>query len=253
MRILRSWLARVRGLFVHARAERELKDEIENHLRLLTEQFLQQGMSPADAALAAHRQFGNVTLLREQHRTQRTFLSPSEWMRDLRFALRMLKKKPLSNAAVALALALGIGVITAVFTFVNALLLRPAAGIASTGTLVEIWMHDRAASGIGSHLPLTYPGYTYYRDHSRLLDAVLAFDGDGSQAILNRSGLGEVVHGQLVSGNYFSALGVNAQLGRTISTSDDQAAGPRPVVVLSDSFWRREMGADPGAEAARSS
>ena len=247
MRTLRSWLTRVWGIFGQARADRELNEEIENHLQLLRERFIRQGMSAADAAVVARQQFGNLTLLRERYRAQRGFLSPAEWLGDLRFAVRMLRKKPLANGAVALALALGISVNTAIFTFVNALLLRPPAGVASTGTLSEIWVHDRVSSGLGSHLPFTYPDYVYYRDHSRLVNPVLAFDGDGNEAILNRSGLGQIVHGQLVSGNYFAALGVNAQLGRTISEADDQAAGPQPVIVLSDSFWRREMGGDRGA------
>ena len=94
-------------------------------------------------------------------------------------------------------------------------------------------------------LPFTYPDYTYYRDHSRALEGVLAFDGDGSQAIWNRSGEGQVIQGQLVSGNFFSLLGVNAALGRVISSADDQLGNPRPVVVLSHSFWQRQLGADP--------
>ena len=249
MQSLRSWTARARSLFASSRADRELNDEIESHLQLLRERLIAQGMPGAQAAAEARRQFGNVTSLRERHRAARCFLSPAEWLRDLRLALRMVAKKPLSNAAIMVALALGIAVNTAVFTFVNALLLRPAAGVASIGTLSEVWMHDRAASGIASQLPLplSYLDYVYYRDHSRLLNPMLAFDGDGHDAILNRAGSGQNVHGQLVSGNYFPALGVNAQLGRTISEADDRGAASQPVIVISDSFWRREMGADPAA------
>jgi hypothetical protein len=123
------------GIFGQARADRELNEEIENHLQLLRERFIREGMSAADAAVVARQQFGNLTLLRERYRAQRGFLSPAEWLGDLRFAVRMLRKKPLANGAVALALALGISVNTAIFTFVNALLLRPPAGVTSTGTL----------------------------------------------------------------------------------------------------------------------
>ena len=98
MRTLRSWLTRVWGIVGQARADRELNEEIENHLQLLKERFIRQGMSAADAAVVARQQFGNLTLLRERYRAQRGFLSPAEWLGDLRFAVRMLSKKPLACA-----------------------------------------------------------------------------------------------------------------------------------------------------------
>ena len=89
MRMLGSWLARVRGLFAPARGDRELSEEIENHLQLLRERFIRQGMSPTDADSAARRQFGNVLLLRERYGAQRSFLLLTEWLGDLRLAVRM--------------------------------------------------------------------------------------------------------------------------------------------------------------------
>jgi predicted permease len=243
MRFWWLWAAKVRGVLTQKRQDNEFDAELESHLHLLTERYLRQGMSRDDAASAARRQFGNITLLRERQRAQRSFLSPAEWWGDIRFGLRMMIKKPGSNAAVVLALGLGIGMNGAVFTFVNALLLRPPAGVA-TGSLLEIWLHNRISTGVQSYLPFTYPDYAYFRDHSQSLEGVLAFDGDGSQAIWNRSGIGENVQGQLVSGNYFPLLRVNAELGRMISIGDDQLASPHPVVVLSHSFWQRRLGAD---------
>lgn len=245
MRILRMWVAKARALFVRERDDDAFNAEIEAHLALLTERFVRQGLSAKEAAAAARRQFGNIPLLQQRRRAQRSFLSLAELWGDIRFGWRMLMKKPGTNAAVILALALGIGMNAAVFSFVNALLLRPPQGVQSTGSLVEIWLHNRSSTGIQSYLPFTYPDYAYYRDHSRSLEGVLAFDGDGSQAIWNRSGEGEVVQGQLVSGNFFSVLGVNAALGRVFSTADDQLANPRSVVVLSHSFWQRQLAADP--------
>jgi predicted permease len=202
-------------------------------------------MSRDEAVTAARRQFGNVTLLQERQRAKRSFISPEEWWGDLRFGSRMMMKKPGSNAAVVLALALGIGMNAAVFTFVNALLLRPPAMVNATGSLLEIWLHNRTSTGVQSYLPFTYSDYAYFRDHSKSLQGVLAFDGDGSPTIWNRSGAGQIVQGQLVSGNFFSLLGVNAAVGRIISAGDDQLANPHPVIVVSHSFWIRELGADP--------
>jgi hypothetical protein len=246
MRFLRLWVAKAKGFLTQGRQDLEMDAEIHAHLHLLTERYVSQGMSRDNAARAARLQFGNVTLLKERQRAQGSFLSPAEWWGDIRFGLRMLMKKPGSNAAVVLALALGIGMNAAVFTFVNALLLRPPAGVSATGNLLEIWLHNRTATGLQSYLPFTYPDYAYFRDHSRSLEGVLAFDGDGHPTIWNRSGAGQVIQGQLVSGNYFSELGVNALLGRTISSGDDQLSGPHPVVVLSHSFWQRQLGADAG-------
>jgi predicted permease len=198
-----------------------------------------------DADRAARKQFGNVTILTERQRAQRSFLSPAEIWGDVRFGMRMIMKRPGSNAAVVVALALGIAMTAAVFSFVNALLLRPPTGVKGTGSLIEIWLHKRDSTGVQSYLPFTYPDYTDYRDHSRSLEGILAFDGDGTRAIWNRSGEGHVIQGQLVSGNFFSLLGVTAALGRTISSADDQVGSPQSVVVLSHSFWQRQLGADP--------
>jgi hypothetical protein len=194
MRILRLWTAKVRGLFSQRRQDDAFNDEIQAHLDLLKERYVRQGMSAGEANTAARRQFGNVTLVQEKQRLQRTFLSPTELWSDIQFGLRILMKKPGSNAAVILALALGIGMNAAVFSFVNALLLRPPDGVRSSGSLLEVWQHNRASTGAESYLPFTYPDYAYYRDHGHSLEGLLAFDGDGSQAIWNRAGEGHVVH-----------------------------------------------------------
>jgi predicted permease len=246
MRFLRILTAKLKGLLSRNRQDREFDEEIKTHLHQLTERYIHQGMPRADAAAAARRQFGNVSLVQEKHRAQRSFLSPAEWWGDIRFGLRMIMKKPGSNVAVIIALALGIGMNTAVFTFVNALLLRPPAGVRATGSVLELWLHNRSSTGVQSYLPFTYPDYAYFRDHTHSLEGVWAFDGDGSPTIWNRAGIGEIVQGQLVSGNYFSLLGVNAVLGRVLSIGDDQLGSPRPVVVVSHSFWQRQLGADPG-------
>jgi macrolide transport system ATP-binding/permease protein len=244
MKTLRVWWSKAAG-FLKRKNDEEFDEEIEAHLDLLKQRFIAQGMTPKEAAKAARKQFGSVTVLKETQREQGSFLSPVEWWRDVRFGLRMLKKRPASNAAVVVALALGIGMNAAVFSFVNALLLRPAPGVVAISSLNEVWLHNRSGSGIESFLPFDYPDYVYFRDHSRSLEGLLAFDGDGHEAIWNRAGEGEVVQGQLVSGNYFSLAGVGAMLGRMISPDDDQLSTPRYVAVLNHSFWQKSLGSDP--------
>ena len=244
MKTLRLWWSKLTAPFMPER-EQAFDSEIEEHLQLLAGRYRTQGMSEADAARAARRQFGNITQLKERRRDQQSFLQPVEWSRDLRFGFRMLRKNPGTNAAVIVALALGIGMNAAVFSFVNALLLRPAAGVMSPGSLSEVWLLSRNGSGVQSYLPFDYPDYTYFRDHTHSLAGLLAFDGDGHEVIWNRAGTGQVIQGQLVSGSFFSLAGVSPILGRVISTDDDQLSTPRPVVVLGHSFWETQLASDP--------
>jgi predicted permease len=242
---LRMIWARLRGQAAQKREDEVLDEEIREHIALLQAHFVAQGMSAGEAARASRLQFGNVTGLKERQRALRGILSPSEWWQDVRFGARMLAKRPLSNAAVVVALALGIGMNAAVFTFVNALLLRPPQGVSGTNKLIEVWLHNPRSGGVQSYYPFAFPDYVYYRDHTKSLEGLMAFDGDGTEAIWNRQGAGEIVHGQLVSGNLFSLLGVNAVLGRTLVQDDDRLDNARQVVVLSHPFWKQKLSGDP--------
>jgi predicted permease len=246
MRRLRLLWARTKGQAMQEREDEAFDEEIREHIVLLEQRYKAQGMSAPDAARAARRQFGNVTMLKEQQRTQRGILSPADWWRDVRFGARMLAKRPASNVAVVLALALGIGMNAAIFTFVNALLLRPPQGVSATNKLVELFLHDPKGSGVQSYLPFNYPDYAYYRDHTKSLEGLMAFDGDGAEAIWNHAGSGEIVHGQLVSGNLFPLAGVNAVVGRALSVDDDMIGNPQQVAVLSYLFWKEKLGGDLG-------
>ena len=237
--------ARVKGQAAQGREDEAFDEEIREHIALLEERYRAQGMSAREAARAARRQFGNVTRLKENQRATRGILSPAEWGRDVRFGLRMLAKRPGSNAAVVLALALGIGMNTAVFTFVNGILLRPPQGVSQTRKMIELWLKLPKKTGPQGYLPFSYPDYAYYRDHARSLEGLTAFDGDGVNVIWNRDGAGENLNADAVSGNFFSLLGVNAAMGRTLSPDDDRIGHPRQVVVLSYACWKNKLGADP--------
>jgi predicted permease len=163
---------------------------------------------------------------------------------DVRYSLRMLSKSPGVTGLAILTLALGITVNVTIFSYVNALLLRPPAGVPAANRLVEVWQQNKKAAGVERFLPFTYPDYVYYRDHTQVFSGMIAFDGDPELAIWNRAGNGETVQGQIVSGNFFSVLGVSSALGRTLALSDDQRS-VEPVTVISSSFWRGRLGADP--------
>jgi len=235
----------MKQLFLRRRIYGDLSDEIQAHLEEKIEELVARGMPRKEAAATARREFGNVTLTKEDSREVWRWPSIENLLVDVGYGLRMLRKSPGSTAAVVMALALGIGMNTTVFSFVNALLLRPPRRVEAPNKLVELWLHNRVASGIQGYLPLTYPDYVYYRDHNQSFTGMLAFDGDPESVIWNRFGEGQVVQGQLVSGNFFSVLGVNAFLGRTFLPEDDQTGNPQPVVVLGHSFWQQRLGSDP--------
>jgi len=224
--------------------DRELDEELGAYVEMAAAEKMKQGMSRHDALRAVRLERGSLDGAKEIVRSGGWESVVDTLWRDLLFAFRMLRKNPGSTTAVVVALALGIGLNATVFTFVNALLLRAPTGVKAPEQLREVWIHNPRDSGAQGYLPLSYPDYPYYRDHNQSFEGLLAYDGDPHLVIWNRSGEGQTVLGQLVSGNFFSLLGVNAVLGRTISPEDDQPAHPQPVIVLGYGFWRRHLASD---------
>jgi predicted permease len=245
MSLLRNVASGFRSLFRKEQVDRELDEELRTYQEMAADEKMRQGVSRQDALRAVRLERGSIEVSKQIVRSGGwEFVVDTLW-RDLLFAFRLLRKNLGSTAAVVIALALGIGLNTTVFSFVNALLLRPPEGVKARGQLREVWIHNPRSSGAGAYLPLTYPDYLYYRDHNQSFEGILAYDGDPHLVIWNRSGEGQTVLGQLVSGNFFSLLGVSAVLGRTISAEDDQTANAQPVAVLGYGFWRRYFGSDP--------
>src|SRR5262247_3404475 len=167
-----------------------------------------------------------------------------EMFQDLRFGLRMLLKNPGFTLVAALTLALGIGVNTALFTLFNAVALRPLP-VKDPDHVVKVYRKERGDSSLGisgSSSSLSYPEYTAHRDNTQSFAGLTAY----ADASLTLSGAeAEGIRGLLVAGNYFSTLGAEMALGRAIAPEECQTPGASPVVVLSHSFWRRRLGADP--------
>src|SRR5262245_10244010 len=166
-------------------------------------------------------------------------------MNDLRFAFRQLLKNPGFTAVSVLTLALGIGANTAIFTVINALMLR-SLPVQNPEELVHIVTTSRSAP---PNPAFSYPFYEMLRDGGRSLSGLFAASGlsDRDRLVVPADGNAEseFVRGQVVSGNFFSVLGVPAMLGRTLTEADDQPGGPQPVVVISHGFWERRFAGAP--------
>src|SRR5262245_17645934 len=225
---LRALAAKLRGLLGDRRAERELDEEIETHLRLLAERYIRQGMSKAEAEWAARRQFGNITSLEETNREMRGIRLIDTFFQDLRYGLKMLRRNPGFTIVAVLTLALGIGATTAIFSVVNAVLLRP----------LPYRDPDRLALVFNA----SGQDFLRWRDQSKAFESMAAFNFGTTD--FTGSGEPERLAVASVSTDLFATLGVAPALGRAFTHADDREGGA-PVVVLSDSFWRRRFGSDP--------
>ena len=164
----------------------------------------------------------------------------NRFTQDFRYALRILVRKPGFTAAAVLTLAVGIGANTAVFSFMNALFLRPLPG-KDADRIVRVYSANENRNSRFN--TFSYPNYTDLRDRSTSFSdfAVHQYATAG----LNAGDGNEEVQGEVVAGNYFSVMGVPAAIGRVLTPEDDQNEGAHPVAVISDGLWKRMFGSDP--------
>ncbi len=214
--------------------------EIQAHLEHETERLKEQGLSEEEARTAARRAFGNVTRAEERFYESGRWLWWDHFLQDLRFGLRSLRQSPGFTAVAVLSLALGIGANTTIFSYVNALLLRPPSVVAAPDKLCALW--NRLPDG--QYLQFSYPDYVYYRDHNQAFSGLVAYSSDPERVSWRSGGETELIMGQLVSGNFFSVLGVQPILGRAFLPEEDQVPLRNPVVVLNHKFWQQRLGSD---------
>jgi predicted permease len=161
---------------------------------------------------------------------------------DLRYAVRMLRKSPVFTLVAVLVIALGSGAVTTIFSGMNGLLLRPLPAATDPERLVAI---ERRGRGEDEGIQASYPYYAQLRDRTRTLDGVAAWSK--ASLAISSGGEGSAVYGNIVSGNYFSLLGVRPALGRFFLPEEDRTPLTHPVVVVSHAFWRTRLGADSAA------
>jgi predicted permease len=235
---LRAWFLRLAGLFHRERRDQEFAAELESHLAMHIEENLRAGMSPEEARREARIKLGGIEAVKEEYRDRRGVPFLEGFGHDLRFGLRALRKNPGFTAVVILTLALGLGANTAIFSIMDAVLLR-SLPVRNSQELVVIGTRD-ARSGMNTDF--SYPRYQDLRDKSTVFAGVLA--KAGAEMNVSYAGQNERVRGQLVSGNYFEVLGVQPWIGRLFTQNDDLKPGAHPVAVLSYGFWHRRFGDD---------
>ena len=253
---------RLRSLFRRAQADQQLDDELRDHFDLATSEYITQGLEPEEARRRARMDLGGLEKVKEECRDTRGTNTIENLLMDLRFGLRMLRKSLGFSTIAILTLALGISVNTAVFTALDALVLRPRA-VADPDRLAFVFR----ATGDDPHGRFSYPDYLYYRDHSKSFSdlglfafgmAVTSSDlppvGPATKSRI-ASALGlqlpQLLPGSaqplmcfFVSGNYFPMLGAIPVMGRLIEPADD-APEASPVVMMSGNLWQNEFHSDP--------
>jgi predicted permease len=160
-------------------------------------------------------------------------------IQDLRYAIRTFAKAPGFTVIAVLSLALGIGANAAIFTLVNAVLFKPMPA-PHPEQLVALYTTEPSSRYPGD---FSYPDYRDYRDHNEVFSDLFLHYGT-PVSMRNNNDKAELIWGELVSGNYFTGLGVTSEAGRVLAPDDDRAEGTSPVAVLSHSFWKRRFGGD---------
>lgn len=234
----------IRNLIGRRRLRREAAEEVASHLEERVDDLVECGLSEAEARQQAKREFGNVARIAEQSREEWTFTWLDQAIRDLRYGLRMLRRNPALAAVATLSLALGIGANTAIFSFIDAILLR-SLPVRQPDSLVIV----RALTRQGTRDSFSDADYQWLSEHNHIFSGLAAFAAWNLN--LDLGDRKEKLPGELVSGKYFSVLGVEPVLGRMLAPEDDASPGNRPVAVISYAFWQRAYARNPNALGQR--
>jgi predicted permease len=239
-----------------------LDQDIRDHLERETQDNIDRGMSPEEARYAAVRKFGNVTLVKEDTREVWILVWLEQLLQDVRFGFRFLAKSPGFTAVCILTLALGIGANTAIFSLIDAALLRklPVSDPqslyllrwSSRSDLKHLWLssygdcaNEKTAAGFSS-CSFSEPFFRNLQSQPAIFSDLAAFSAGGGYSLSGNGQATQIENAEFVSGDYFQTLGIRPENGRLINASDD-AASSSPVLVLSYAYWKSAFAASPSA------
>ncbi len=230
----RRIIAQFRSLLANKRAEEELAREVTAHLTLLADDFERQGMSPEEAQLAARRAYGGVEQAKQAHRDERSLLWVEQTMQDLRYGLRTLSKSPGFTITAVLTLALGIGACTAIFSLVNAVLIR-SLPYGDPGRLVYFYTpNPQFKLPVEDFIPAYADFYDLKKESHSFQDMTIF---DQSVLSLASQGTAERVGAARVDGDFFQTFQSAPEVGRAITPGDNQL-GREKVAVISHALWQ---------------
>ena len=237
-------------IFERRKFDGELRDEMQQHVEMKVRKLMDSGVAPEEARYRAQREFGNTLLLNEYSRDLWQWRPVAEIAQDLRYALRMLRRSPGFTAVAIVSLALGIGANTAVFSVMDTVLLK-SLPVEDPGNLVLVIPECKGEKWIFMN-----PTFRDLRERQQVFSGMVAIS-DEARMVVTFPGAAQqeavYVPGAIVSGNYFSVLGVRPLIGRMFTEADDQIprGSQERAAVISFGFWQRRFGGDPGAIGRR--
>ncbi|HEY2798710.1 MAG TPA: ABC transporter permease [Thermoanaerobaculia bacterium] len=222
------------------RRDAELDEEIATHLRLAEAERIARGESPEQAAAAARRELGNLALIKEHTRESWGGLWLERLGQDLHYAIRMLRRSPGFAILAVFCLTAGIGANAAVSSWIEGILLRPYALVSGQDRMLVLVGRVR---GDPDHDGLSWPDFADLRRSATLFESIVTDKITGT--VLATGDHAERVSGQIVSANYFDAIGVPPFLGRGFEPQEESGRNAHPVVVIGYRMWRDRFGGDP--------
>src|ERR1700722_6038592 len=250
MSLLRKISRGIRSLFRKEQVVRELSEELSTYTEMAAQEKMNQGMSREEALRAVRLEQGTVEVAKEEVRSATWESFVENLWRDIRFAVRSLRKSPAFSAVVVLTLTLGIGANTAIFTLVNAVMLQTLP-VQNPKQLYRLGDNNNCCVMVGtqndgSFVLYSYPLYQYLRDHTPEFERLAAFESYVSDLSVRgpHDPAAEPYKGEFVSGNYFQMFGLPASAGRLLTPEDDSQTAAR-VAVISYRAWQQRFGLDP--------
>src|ERR1700676_4238866 len=235
---MRTFGSRLLGFLFRHRRERELDEELESHLRLLTEETVRRGMNPEDAEHAARREFGGVEQTKEAYREQRGLPLLETLLQDVRFGVRLMAKNAALSTVVIAILAVGIGAGTSLYSLIDACLVRSIPyPVANRWGIVRAYLpHQKTFVNF-----LSIPEIREVKQLHEVFEDVGAVHGDSFT--LTRGEYPERILGTRVTANAISMTQVQPILGRTFRDEEDRPGGTR-VAMLRYELWQRRFAGD---------
>ena len=236
--LFRTFFLRLNSLFRRRRLEDDLEEELRSHLEMAVDLNLRRGKSAEDARREAFRNFGGFEQTKEIYRDQRGLPMIETTVQDLRFGLRMLRRRPGFSILAILCLTLGIGANAAVFSWVEGILFRPYPAVAHQEQLLAL-----TGTARGEPEPTSWPDLLDLQRNCTLIDSFIVTKIMGTT--LSVGDRAEVTAGSIVSANYFDAIGVHPILGRGFAPGEDSGRNAHPVTVISYQLWKGRFKGDP--------